>query len=104
MELAIINGTYRDPTAKIGQSGSGVAGGVLAGVGSGKGNDLLSICKYPFICYNSGFYRKHYFELNGHRVTMVFCLNRCPSFAAAHNGHGFAGRTPHTEHWNISAR
>jgi len=51
MELAIINGTYRDPSAKLGgQPGgavglsAGVAGGV--GVGGGKGADLLSICKF----------------------------------------------------------
>ena len=49
MELAIINGTYRDPSAKIGQSGSAVAGGVLAGVGAGKGTDLLSICNVELI-------------------------------------------------------
>lgn len=46
MELAIINGTYRDPSAKLGQPGNGV-GGVVSGVGvgGGKGADLLSICK-----------------------------------------------------------
>lgn len=47
MELAIINGTYRDPSAKLGQPGNGVGGGVVSGVGvgGGKGADLLSICK-----------------------------------------------------------
>ncbi|XP_045034066.1 protein held out wings isoform X4 [Daphnia magna] len=45
MELAIINGTYRDPSAKLGQPGGGVAGNVVSGVGvgGGKGADLLSI-------------------------------------------------------------
>lgn len=48
MELAIINGTYRDPSAKLGQPGGGVAGNVVSGVGvgGGKGADLLSICKF----------------------------------------------------------
>lgn len=48
MELAIINGTYRDPSAKCGQSNAGVSGGVVGGiaVGGGKSADLLSICKY----------------------------------------------------------
>ncbi|XP_045034065.1 protein quaking isoform X2 [Daphnia magna] len=48
MELAIINGTYRDPSAKLGQPGGGVAGNVVSGVGvgGGKGADLLSIWFY----------------------------------------------------------
>ena len=54
MELAIINGTYRDPTAKInpaagigGQAVGGV-GGVGGNVAGGKGAaaDLLSICEF----------------------------------------------------------
>lgn len=51
MELAIINGTYRDPSAKLGQPGSGVGGGVVSGVGvgGGKGADLLSICKFHLL-------------------------------------------------------
>lgn len=51
MELAIINGTYRDPTAKLGQPGGGVAGGVVSGVGvgGGKGADLLSICELTLL-------------------------------------------------------
>ena len=54
MELAIINGTYRDPSIKCGQTGGGVAGGVVGGVnvGGGKGADLLSICEYSL---NSSF-------------------------------------------------
>lgn len=50
MELAIINGTYRDPSAKLGQPGGGVGGGVVSGVGvgGGKGADLLSICEFLF--------------------------------------------------------
>lgn len=52
MELAIINGTYRDPSAKLGQPGSGgVSGNVVSGVGVGgsKGAELLSICEYFLI-------------------------------------------------------
>ena len=55
MELAIINGTYRDPSAKlggqpggaVGLSAGNIAGGNI-GVGGGKGADLLSICKLFF--------------------------------------------------------
>lgn len=59
MELAIINGTYRDPSAKCqagggggGGGGGGVGGQVVGGVGGGKGADLLSICKFTSFLLN----------------------------------------------------
>ena len=59
MELAIINGTYRDPSAKlggqpggaVGLSAGNIAGGNI-GVGGGKGADLLSICKLFFFFFS----------------------------------------------------
>lgn len=57
MELAIINGTYRDPSSKLGQPGVGGPGNVVSGVGvgGGKGADLLSICKSLLIMINLGY-------------------------------------------------
>ena len=58
MELAIINGTYRDPSAKLGGQSGGAVGlsagnmpGGNIGVGGGKGADLLSICKFRLVSF-----------------------------------------------------